>query len=70
MPQKNFILFLKEAELRYNLRNKTKDQIFNLFTLLNLFAGIGSLISLARLKEYFKEIYDYNQFYFKYDDMN
>ena len=27
MPQKNFILFLKEAELRYNLRNKNKEEL-------------------------------------------
>ena len=52
MPQKNFILFLKEAELRYNLRNKSKNEIFNY------------------LKEYFKEIYTYNKFVIKSNDMN
>ena len=52
MPQKNFILFLKEAELRYNLRNKSKNEIFN------------------SLKEYFKEIYSYNQFNIQPNDMN
>ena len=52
MPQKNFILFLKEAELRNNLRNKSKNEIFN------------------SLKEYFKEIYSYNQFNIQQNDMN
>lgn len=50
--QKNFILFLKEAELRYNLRDKSKDEIFNL------------------LKDYFKEIYTYNKFVIKSNDIN
>ena len=27
MPQKNFQLFLKEAEFRYNIKNKSKDEI-------------------------------------------
>ena len=51
-PQKNFILFLKETELRYNLRDKSKDEIFNL------------------LKVYFNDIYTYNKFVIKSNDMN
>ena len=30
MPKKNFILFLREAEFRYNIRTKSKDEIISL----------------------------------------
>ena len=30
MPKKNFILFLREAEFRYNIRVKNKDEIISL----------------------------------------
>ncbi len=30
MPKKNFILFLRESEFRYNIRTKSKDEIISL----------------------------------------